>query len=55
MTMFIDPPSIFASVEEWEQFLAEMKRLRDQSPDVRNAIIEAEETIKRKRENGERS
>lgn len=43
--MFIDPPSPFASLEEWEQFLAEMRAIEPKDADVLRHIAEAEAMI----------
>jgi hypothetical protein len=41
----IDPPSPFASKTEWQQFLNEMLRLRQEDPDVSCAVKMAEEAL----------
>lgn len=33
MTLIIDPPSVFASIEEWTAFRLEMERLTVAEPD----------------------
>lgn len=45
----IDGPSTFAPIEEWREYLAELKKLGD-SPEVSRAISEAEATIAAKKE-----
>lgn len=43
--MFIDPPSPFAPLTEWQAFLAEMKAIDEPNDDVRAAIANAERVI----------
>lgn len=42
MVEMIDPPSTFAPREEWEAFLAEMRRIKRPSAAVKQAIADAE-------------
>ena len=43
--MFIDPPSPFAPLTEWESFLVEMKAIDEPTDDVLAAIANAERII----------
>jgi len=46
-TMIIDPPSPFAALAEWEDFLSSMQALNDpHHPDVSEAIAMARDTIR---------
>jgi len=47
MIGIIDIPSPFATLQEWQEFLAEMKKLNQNDPDVTNAIREAEAAIRK--------
>ncbi|SHG79735.1 hypothetical protein SAMN02745157_4858 [Kaistia soli DSM 19436] len=46
---FIDPPSPFASVEEWEAFVRDVEDLEDQSPEVARELREARRIIAEKK------
>ena len=46
---FIDPPSPFDPLEEWESFLEEMRQLPQDDEGVQAAIEEAEREIALKR------
>jgi len=50
--MIIDPPSPFAPIAEWEQFLREMQALKSNDVDVLNAIAEAKRVISEKQLEG---
>ena len=45
----IDPPSPFASLEEWQTFLEEMKAIEPKDDDIREAIAEAEKMVEEKK------
>lgn len=47
MNGLIDPPSPFAELQEWQEFLAEMKKLDQNDPDVVEAVRMAEAVILR--------
>ncbi len=51
---FIDPPSPFDPLEEWEKFLEEMRQLPQDGEGVKLAIEEAEREIALKRGETER-
>lgn len=46
MAEIIDPPSTFDTREEWERYLAELKRIKKPSAEVKAAIAEAEEHLR---------
>jgi len=48
----IDPPSPFASLEDWVKFLAEMQAIEPKDDDIREAIAEAEQMIAEKQNPG---
>lgn len=41
MMAFIDPPSPFAPLEEWQAFLEEMQSVETRTPQIQEAIDEA--------------
>ena len=45
--MFIDPPSPFAPLEEWVEFLAAMKAVDRRNDDILRHIAEAETVVAR--------
>lgn len=45
----IDPPSPFATLEEWEEFLADMRSIPNPDDDVKRHIEEAEAEIQRRK------
>lgn len=50
--MIIDPPSVFAPLDEWEAFVAELERLLVQNPDdqlIAESLRAAQQTIFDKR------
>jgi len=42
---FIDPPSPFAPLAEWEAFAADMRRISDKDEDARRELEDAERHI----------
>lgn len=49
---FIDPPSPFAPLRDWEEFLKEMQSVRPVTPDIEAAIAEAKKQIAEKKTPG---
>ena len=49
----IDPPSRFASLQEWQQFLDELLIIADPEPEVNEAITEARAVIAEKTANAD--
>jgi hypothetical protein len=49
MPGFIDPPSPFAPTKSWEDFLAGMRRLPQNDPDVQREMKLAEQELARRR------
>lgn len=45
MAEIIDPPSTFDTREEWERFLASLRKIKNPSAAVKKAIAEAEEHL----------
>lgn len=43
---FIDPPTPWSSLAEWREFLAEMKKIKPRTDDIRGLIVEAEKMVK---------
>jgi hypothetical protein len=50
MHWLIDPPSPFAPTKSWEDFLAQMKRLPQDDPDIQREIKRAQQELERRRE-----
>lgn len=46
--MIIDPPTPFASLKEWQDYLAELRAIEPKTDQVRAAIDEAEAVIAEK-------
>lgn len=46
--MIIDPPTPFASLKEWQDYLAELRAIEEKTDQVRAAIDEAEAVIAEK-------
>lgn len=46
--MIIDPPTPFASLKEWQDYLAELRAIEPKTDQVRAAIDEAEVVISTK-------
>lgn len=46
--MIIDPPTPFASLQDWKDYLAELRRITDPDDQVRDAIEDAEAVIAEK-------
>lgn len=44
-TFLIDPPELFAPLEEWQAFLEDMAAIESDAPEVVDAIAEAERMI----------
>ncbi|PYE89594.1 hypothetical protein [Phyllobacterium leguminum] len=42
---FIDPPSYFDALEEWEAFAASMRRIADKDEGAKRELEEAEQRI----------
>ena len=47
MKRFIDPPSPFAPLSEWKDWLAELKKIKPRDSEIARLIEEAEAEIKR--------
>lgn len=45
-TYFIDPPSPFASLQEWHQYLADLEKIKNPQSDVVEAIKDAQAHLK---------
>ena len=45
--MFIDPPSPFATVDDWKQFLKEMQSIAEPTVEIFQLIQQAKDEIKR--------
>lgn len=45
MKALIDPPSPFASLAEWKEFLADLRKAKPQTVEIKAAIREAEQMI----------
>lgn len=41
----IDPPSPFAPIDEWRKYLADLRRIRQKTEQIKEAIAEAESHI----------
>ncbi len=50
MTGFIDPPSPFAPLAEWEDHLKAMKKISPRDDQARAAIAEAEKEIQERKD-----
>jgi hypothetical protein len=46
--MIIDPPTPFAPLADWQEYLAELRRIKPKTDQVRAAIDEAEAVIAEK-------
>lgn len=46
--MIIDPPTPFAPLSEWQDYLAELRAIKEKTDQVRAAINEAEAIIAEK-------
>jgi hypothetical protein len=49
MIGFIDPPGRFAATTQWQQFLAHMKTLPQDDPQVQAAIKQAQQALGKQR------